>query len=523
MKSSFFSLFNKINEKSQSTFSKSLISNYQEFKNSLKEETRIRFYMEIAPGTGHQSSTLLLMQLIIDVWIENDSENANKKTVELIYRNNDNKHILLRNLPKLAENNPKIKGVNIILIEKIIEENEKIPLRFGFTCGYDRNDNTAKDAKVKYFLKLQPLFWDDMDAIHYQESNKQTFLNNYDHKHSTSENENLAGLPADFRSLVYLSELPKEPEWSLQQDDVVKAIKEILDNSSQNNTYHQKQIELCVAYKIGKSSMFTNKTSGILFNLVTSLTVARLQNSINNDVIILNFTDDMEDDEMHKAKYFFDNFALTSNGLNKEESNKLEKIEKETVEKLIKISKLLNEITESKTKVNFTYNVLCSYDKIAAFMEQDAFNIILINVTTRIPSNIFNYVLTRGTLPSIFEGSGTASIAVPIGNPYLKINYCPDSSTHYLYVKNHKILSEEKAKYCQLVANRLLDTFSGWTNGKNKETPAKAIAEFIKQCNNGFLKSYFSETKTFYSNKENNKLTLALGLFNMFIKNQKIR
>jgi LysM repeat protein len=133
-----------------------------------------------------------------------------------------------------------------------------------------------------------------------------------------------------------------------------------------------------------------------------------------------------------------------------------------------------------------------------------------------LPQDAFNYLYAIAGLPSVFEGQGTANLALNLGRPFFKLN----STKFKSYPSDFGNGGEDTASTISSVAARLEDlTYdniqlgyydfgSGSKNGDKVRALAATIREMVTGAN-GYAE-YFTGLEAFFGNSANDKLLQAL-------------
>lgn len=132
-----------------------------------------------------------------------------------------------------------------------------------------------------------------------------------------------------------------------------------------------------------------------------------------------------------------------------------------------------------------------------------------------LPNELFNYVFSQSTFPSVFEGVNTANVALNFGTPYFHVNRPQNNTILYPTRVLANRPGDSVLRRLQTAADQVGAPLANWPNNADaRNYPPELIAawirEFRTEAAQGPLHQYFTNLRNFYQDTANDKLSLAL-------------
>lgn len=130
----------------------------------------------------------------------------------------------------------------------------------------------------------------------------------------------------------------------------------------------------------------------------------------------------------------------------------------------------------------------------------------------RVPSLVFDYTVSVGGLPPVFEGNNTAVVTINSGKPYLHTRDTGDldKPTQYQLGEVGGIDFSGLIEVLQKIANRVQAIYGEWPANPNVSA-THVTASFIKETYpaNEIIFDYFGSVKEFYEDGMNDKFSIS--------------
>lgn len=464
----------------------------------IASEPVIRFYLDATPNFGHQANTVFVMRSIIDM-------TAYSRRVE-IYVAENTRIPMDRQMDTLAMLmpgfDPAHKFGNVCdyhsckQISFISGAAPAEAAMFGFTGGADDvKDNYAQRLNVGFFLRLQPYFWVSPNQIEMREGA-------------------LVPLPGEFRGMIYQYNIPEVRqissgvlEWYSRTSfgkakmDFAQSIQELAASS---------RIRLWPMY--GLHQLAGSMSPFVLLLMVCCAKEAEIGTERPVAVPIFNKEDcgHLELLQMLLSSYGEQAFA-----------EKLSKWLEDTIcpsdpdlEALfpqMKKNPKLKIIGIALAKTIFSYKPklhLYDADHLSAGIEQmqrDQNGLFIFQCGT-MPMDIFNCFYALSDLPCIYEGQGTASLAVNRGVAFMQLSRNSEWSYRDLPV------NDEIQQFMQNLTSILSGGLEALIMSYDR------IFKYLTTCiqesgSTAPSAQYFKNLAQYMKNPKNDKLASALVLF----------
>lgn len=143
-------------------------------------------------------------------------------------------------------------------------------------------------------------------------------------------------------------------------------------------------------------------------------------------------------------------------------------------------------------------------------------NDILVIGAPLMPQDAFNYLYAIAGIPSLFEGQGTANLALNLDKPFFKLNTQKIKSYPSAFGNGSElratVISAKAAQLEALTYNNLQLGYYDFSGGSKKGDLVLSLAEVIGQMTRGTdgFGEYFAEIQQFYGTSANDKLLQAL-------------
>ncbi|MBS0028370.1 hypothetical protein ACTJJ0_05085 [Chitinophaga sp. 22321] len=532
------------------------------YLNAADKNPVIRMWVDDSPGNGHQGSTVgILRQLVNNVVPDNGFGFSG--TIEVYYGPGEDKD---PTLPKLFNLLPELRGQHTGEINnaqiRLIECKEKTPapkpiVNLGFTGGADEGEDDgkiipqhfAKRLNVRFFLRLQPYRWGAPEQIQLLTSDKPISLTA----------QSVLGYSSFNQRAFYIRTPIAVPRWDLYANTPYKAQAEIIEWLTAMAT----ELDFAPVYGIRTSgNMQLAKTAqDRMFEVVTGMLASQRSEGRKRPgakpIIVVScdiFVDGIRPTTVAGSLSILvdggptepEASAMTdlrdggwfSGGQKIEVSEEDQKRNKELVQQYeVRAAYLRN--VNSMNRVRYVWKP-DSVMKVRAEMNwlSGSSDRLLFIQLGRIPQPLYSYLLQKATLPPVFEGQGTASTTLNIGNYYLHVARPGSTVVQFpTTIIGHKDDHEDTnigdfvffdfypsvPKNIQEIANEINRPLHLWPKDAGIN-PAERVGKFIKdykQGNTGGYRKYFEEVAAFYQNIDNDKFRYGASFLNHVIAKEK--
>lgn len=397
---------------------------------------RIGFFIDKSDNFGHQSSTIHLMYHLVEL-MKKRGLSIGSIIIFARYTANKNEDLaktaekLQLMLPGVKKSEVFAEGYEYLLYpartQKILfsykKDREPIPdsvtVDFALSGGMDisTGENLADKFRVNYFLRLQPYLWDQPNQIHVRGGEIVNIDNIVRERVFRFDPMPMLDMEAwGFYQTIYSSPRDKI------RFGKIKALFEYMGTPARANiwlwpVYGMKNINgdykvqslmsLVFMAMYMQNYMFPpKKIVFVLFDTYERYEIETLLNAFKGpkEMIV----------EMNKLSNAAD-FAFMSGTAADEEKRKEEERIKRQQTEIQNVWKLLE---GSKAEKRLLYPRASEF---ADALANSAENSVIILTAGPMPAPVFEQCYALADMPGIFEGQGTASIAIRIGKPYIQI------------------------------------------------------------------------------------------------------
>lgn len=366
--------------------------------------------------------------------------------------------------------------------------------------GSETSENLTKTFKVKFYLQLQPFRWTEGKNFLWQRNVVQPV--NLTTVESLGKTQFLErAFYTDVKELTpqdweNLKRVPNISQRMLERAEVV--VNSVLTN----------KIHLVPIYGLPTGAYLERKAvlgsnSDILFSLICSIAIAQntIQIPIGSKPTVIAVMTRFADEEN-----FWSKMQSLFNGV--EDSVDIDDLG--FLEKKEYYAKKWAWDSQLRSGSRIKFSSSADGTVLQEVINQAQSKNIIITSLSSAPQLLFNYLYSLATLPSIFEGQGTANLLLNLGKPYwqmAKYNVIPYPSL---------LLAEDyKTGTTQKLADEVMQLQWGTSLFKNEsETPEefKKLAKLIKLSlqPESEISQYYSSLKEFYHQDANDKLLMAM-------------
>lgn len=491
---------------------------FERFKPRLRAFLRglpvIRVYMDNSPNLGHQANTIAIMRRlkalgfegVFQVFCNRSATGGGEDTLPKLAKllpGLDTLKILNFNNSKNdienIDNQQNIKGLKIILFEYATnyDEDELAEVPFCITGGADKEGNANKsfwnyayNTNVQYFLRLQAYLWPLNEGGDYRDQITKPKVIGMADLHLLGEGKGddiicdfveVYGTDFSFQSYYIEDPVLNAADWaeyarSDEWKDKAAAL-QFLDTLGA--TTH-----LMPVYGIGDTNAVKLQPHDLLFSICAGVIIKDL----DKPVVIINFS------EINDASWAAFVKLLATEDNTTATNNLTLFCRQHQIKSRIKVLHLKQGLSEIQSQVR-------------ALKKGE---ICVLDVGT-VPQELFNYMYSKATLPPVFEGQGTAVLALNQGKPFLKFSK-PGARIGY---PDRFSLDGAVAHQCQECANQILIKPDTWPKPDDGAHPALLLSKFINAAlaPSGKIKEYFDTCRAYFHDEQHDKLLMALQYF----------
>lgn len=503
------------------------------FFQRLRKEKEIRFIMDHSNNYGNQASCIHIIKRIISLI---DSEIA----VNLVYTGGEKTveklKLFLKGFSSPSETLRIGKStVHFLEWKEGKDELFEEECLYGFTGGFDSSrQDLTKVLNVRYFLHLSLQGWLVQEKIDIKDG-ETCFL--------SGEN----GIDPHLIDRAYYYENPEitDDKWMCYKEHGTETEKQRVSQTQCLLDFLKKEKwELCPSFSIRlRGGQISIEPEEILTNLIASVLHAQetKDKPLNKTVILLlEHERNMSKDCLNKVQEFVagipcmesffqiierqmlhaikgksnpsGNEALLVNDL-KRRVKRVQSFYK----KLPAISAYLETLSDGGKRVHYLSGEDIRHNEnlrkeLRKFQEDPHARVLLFSLYN-VPPEIFHYIYSQATLPSVFEGQTTASQILNIGKPYFQLNRMAlfDEDELFKAVRYPTQFLPEKyektAKECREISNHLHNAFAE----EDYKKSIHKISDFTVKTKmpNSHFNEYFEAAKGVYGDPLNDKLLLG--------------
>lgn len=483
------------------------------FVTSQKE---IRVFIPDSSGSGHQSTTVQVIQELIDLGATllrviyapgDEEENAGRDELTWVK--------LVRLIPGLPEQPAAMHRLGkATLLFHSLDAFENLPMAevpLGVTGGWDDPQNPTESLKVQWFLTLQPLQWSGVTDssvapnILYGARKDSDVLLEGGSEYGPSFVDR--GLHVDTRP--YLA-----PRWmDLPPKQFPPGVRDCMAFIEELRKTDRISL-MPVYFSAGRP---VAEASDILFNLVAGLSTLRISGAPLKPVVIPVLAPLPPDD------YLALRIRLAPDP-------QPHPVAVQTGHAAFSTVNRLDELFPSRhvylggTRLFEAFRDVGLAGNLPEFLVRGGLHPsrippILIVPFGRIPSLAFGRLMVLADLPSVFEGAGTMNLALNLGKPYLRLMSQEDIGKNFYPLPGQDAAAW--SKHCNNAASSLSESAAYWelllaqSRVQSKPMPVlsdRILANFFTELANPLsdTRRGFALQATFYGNPDNAKLGMGL-------------
>jgi hypothetical protein len=519
------------------------------------ENPRIRMWVDAAPGSGHQSSTIGILRQLANA-TGNDGFGYSG-IIDVYYQRGEDRD---RTLPKLHSLLPELRDRNtgdvglatVNLIEWTNDVAEIVNL--GFSGGADdeyignkpESPNFARRIGVNWLLRLQPYLWGAPEQIQYLAGPP----------YVTLTSQRVLGY-GSFNQRAYFIRTPiPEPDW------------EIYDEEWRNKAEIIFGLTVDPIPRVGVVPIYSIRSSGNMelskpayermFEVIASVLAsqrsgARPVAGAKSIIVLSCDTFGSREDRTGLEGLIGGAFTIDEDGnkavldrgtvpdMRTFQDRRLTAKERAEYQNALKghvsRSAWLRSI-DAADRVEYVWDATpdAVNDHIPWLREQ-ADRVLFVQLG-KVPMPLFQWLMQSAEWPSVFEGQSTATVALNIANPYFHVAR-PGSpvvqypttvigyeaytgvETQELYIP--VVFIPQVPRKIQDAANWLTWPATQWSP-VSADNPAERTGEFVRQYNaednTGEYHRYFLSIREFYRNVNNDKLRVGAAFMQYILQSQ---
>lgn len=534
------------------------------FRELLKKERVVRLFVDGTPGMGHQASSIGVLRALTEPSDEIHKGLAYEGTVEIYYQQFQGGQATEEKIQDLLPEVEWKQGQGQLLQGKLHKATLKLAkypvpnlqqeLTFGFTGGADSTISPSDKAKqnfraglrVRCLLRLQPYRWDWPNQIQRPAHKGVTHTQARD----LMKVQWLGG--ESFRERAYYMPKPQmtAAEWlkyvrSKEPDLKRKAtILQWLTQEAQLEQY-----DLCVIYGFRypahcEAAPLPYGAADALLNLLCGILVSQRNRRGQprpkaKPVIVVNLDELEFGDQGYPSFAYFESVlkggpnncevVLGLPGQLQQLRDRGRPLPEHLRDYAYRIDRRKNYFQKIGAVKNEKFNRLqfrrvhqdgnWDLDRLKNlcknWLAKEPDRVLFLQVG-KVPPQMFNYVFSRSTLPTVFEGQNTANLALNLGRGYFHVSR-PDQKAVNNYPSTLLgMITETPARLFQNGANRINEPLNEWPEREQDYFPEK-LGDFIRaymkqrQEGQGELINYLQRVKKFYARSRNDKLRMGIN------------
>jgi LysM repeat protein len=512
----------------------------QDFTGLLAREDVIRLFVDGAPGMGHQASSVRILRALTGPTDSPTFGFAYAGTIEVYYliwnNGQDTLQKLYLLLPELNGNTVgKVNNATVNLIPMPVQPPAQL-VAYGFTGGADNYPNVnqtpdfATQLNVLYFLRLQPYMW--ASKLQLQTPGAQTEL---------TEVQMVGG--EEFYRLAYYQAPVPEPVWNIYFNSGVAVVRNrskilnwLVTESAQGS------FDLFFVYGVRYPKECPMKPSypeDVLTTLITSVLQWQWKDgktwARSKSAVIVNLDEFVFDQTIQLNGIA----EVLNGGYTRQEVNngvpRNKQTERTRTAAANRAAYFEGLQAPKRTRLQ-DGGTLQAVQAHANWLSQSQQNVLFLQLGP-VPPPIFDYVYAKATLPRVFEGMGTANLALSLGEWYFHVAQ-PDALAETLYPTVTLSLNNNSPAPSGFkeAANQISRSLAygngkrGWDNYRPFTGPHETLAPvYIANFMQSFFspegdeyKIYLEQVRKFYSNRANCKLRRALIYLTSLVTKQQL-
>ncbi len=469
----------------------------------------IRFYIAGTTGYGHQASSANLMRRLcqpnagvspgyvytgtIEAYI--DASAGNRPYAETLAK-------MLRLLPELGAPvggvYPFINGAHVQFAPYPAAP-PAAAVNLGFTGGADAANQYATALNVGYFLRLQPYRW-TLGENELQFRGRSAAI--------TLDNQQALGYHM-FVERAYVQPIVP-PNWDAYANNQQAQIANWLTQPAQTARFN-----LAPIYSIRYPAVCELKSADQRLTVILAAVLAAQQNGL--PAIVVNL--DVYDADVGQNQYGLQTIAahLAGGAFPLDEFYPARATARQAAFAPLNAANRFDYLIYDQALPN---NLATLQAKVQNWLTAPPAGRVLYLQLARagatIPPDIFAYMFSQATLPTVFEGQNTANLSLNLGVPYFHANR-PSTIGTEQYPGD--ILSEHGGSAIgielQGIADQILTDFTAWPLAP--PNPLTVIPTFIANRNQQKYADYFTGMRTFYRQPLEDKFNLSATFLNYAI------
>ena len=546
-------LFDEADKSSNTFFAQGLA----QFRNILNEQTVVRLFVDGTPGYGHQAASVLLLRTLVGEpnGPYRGFDFNTGKTVEICYRVWKDADSPLPKIQRLLSEvnwqlpTPTLNGATLRVRRYPLENPAQ--RRFAFTAGADDFQSGDAESRLRqglgviHFLRLQPYRW--LEPHQVQSRSK-------DGEERVRDLVDFFVSKGDYLPIhAYFMPTPVMDDWGRytgSADPDVKRKAEILQWLTTDEQLREFDLGALYSFHYGFGgdddpvvTANRDEVFDALLNFLCSILVMQGKRTTSKKpAVIVNFDKIgfMNDESDGQSYIEYPSFKYLHSIL----AGNLTRIETAQVRgiKLLDDAKRQRggfyiDLTSRLRRRERYFNKLVEVTKhgqLSRLRFQNAQDLLTLKAFMlhwfierkdrvfflqlgSVPPEVFGYVLSRCTLPPVFEGYNTANLALNIGEGFLQLMRptLKKSDDTYPSIPAGARAGKEQQEL-KRHANLINEPLSSWPTKERDYFPNRVgnfLAEYMKQrdAGKGNLITYFRKVRQYYQNSRHDKLRMGLN------------
>lgn len=500
---------------------------------------KLRYFVYRSSGFGNQANTVNLMKRMIALGFTND--------IELIYDATNGREVIDKLavlLPGLNPANPQPYNLNGVTVTFFRYKETRsatkvnrsvtglvgqVPLCINGGAEMDSitDMNIANVLLSDYYLQLQPYMWEIVNTA----DNPLSLIlaNNASNAVNLAAQESLQ--KRTFSTRAFGMPAPTEPDWIQLLSIPGVNVASINRAHSLVNAVAADSVLSFPVYGLYDGAMIRKPVNGdagdMAFELIAASALAQKTGEPFKKPIVIGLLNSLLKTTFERLKNYF---PLNGEEVKSEDFSEMEQDER--IAYFIRHWCVENKLLQPDTAKNLPGNIyICPTitdsdltTLLSRLKTEGNGGVVVVNLPG-LPQDLFNYLYQIATLPSVFEGQGTANLALNLGKPFFKlakvnVNPYPSDLGNALPVPSG---GDESPSMASVLSEELYDaTYSliqigtyKFKQGFSGKMPPQLLADLlVRQAKdykvNGPYRRYFDGLKRFYTAAANDKLLQAL-------------
>lgn len=514
----------------------------------LAEQQVVRMFVDSGGGRGHQIAAIRVLDRMAAGPDETVPGLGYTGSVQIYYNNQPGSTVInLRNLLlwQAGQNDGAYKGMNVVLIPLPASLPPPVPLDpmvIGLSGASDLGANIARGLNIGNYLRLQPFLWDKANQLQFADAREPINLATVPQLGGESflERGSYLTVPTTFDWGPYVN--AADPNLARR----AQVLQYLIDN--RNTPAHKPRYRLLVTYSIhtttnsqGQGGMINaigTEPNDQVVELISGVLASQrgygaAEVATALPAVIVNL-DDFYHEPNTPEIVNGDRFTLVKSLL----AGALTPAEARYVPNPLAAQLSANQIAALQVRNNrSTYltginaaqrthfitepTLLAITNEVTQWLVVDDADVpmkqkvLWVQLTPPFAPNLFDYVLSKSTLPPVFEGVNTANFALNVGRMYYHVNRPRNTDILYPTRVLASTPAEPKLRALQTAANQVGVLLSNWpADTRYSAYPPELFAAPIIASQgeplDGTYTQYFRQLGDFYRQPANDKLSLAL-------------